>query len=273
MTRSRAKRIETVIYFAIIAVIVVVVILQRLPAGSVHVAPASTPFTDGCTTTDPASPMPATDAQAITYVAQKKDVAGLVTKFGGQPTWLEKPQWPISRSQNVPMTFIGQIVIDPKQFPGSKAKMAYLFISDGVHWADGMWDPDHGENAVILQPGGQVEVTVSHQATGPSETTDGKRQVAYLARQTTEHEPAYLSENQLQGKTHKQFDAYEKRIEEDKIGGVPSWIQGAEFPCTADRLLLQFGSVPFDVNLGDAGEGYAFINSTGTVGKLLTQSY
>jgi hypothetical protein len=41
-----------------------------------------------------------------------REIDSPVTKLGGQPTWLEQPQWPLSRSRNRPMPFIGQFRLD-----------------------------------------------------------------------------------------------------------------------------------------------------------------
>ena len=74
------------------------------------------------------------------------------TKFGGDPVWIDGPQWPLSRRYGCPMQFIGQVAIDPRVFPNAVARMAYIFMTD-LDGGDLTWDPDAGENAVILQPG------------------------------------------------------------------------------------------------------------------------
>ena len=59
-----------------------------------------------------------------------------------------------------------------------------------------------------------------------------------------------------------------------KIGGPPVFIQGEEYPAGDGwRLLLQFdsASVPFYVNFGDTGIGYAFLSADGRSGKFLWQ--
>lgn len=75
-----------------------------------------------------------------------------IAKLGGQPFWLDKPLWPVSRSSGKPMTFVGQFPL-----PGSGARMAYLFLSD----EDGTFDLEGGENALLVQPGGRVPPFVS----------------------------------------------------------------------------------------------------------------
>jgi hypothetical protein len=76
-----------------------------------------------------------------------------MTKLGGQPVWVGKPEWPLSRALNVPMRFIGQFALDPELFGSCAAQLAYLFLTDTDTFVDGTWQPDSGENAMILQPG------------------------------------------------------------------------------------------------------------------------
>ncbi len=73
-----------------------------------------------------------------------------VAKLGGQPVWLRDPFWPISSFLGKQMTFIGQFPV-----PGGAGAMAYLFVTeeDGTL---GTWEPEDGENAPIVQPGGRV---------------------------------------------------------------------------------------------------------------------
>ena len=99
--------------------------------------------------------------QMIEFVEAKHPITEPVTKFGGQPVWIDEPQWPISKELGKPMQFICQIKIDPALFGECPAQMAYLFMTDDSD-AVGMydtWDPDGGENAVILQPGHTAAAT------------------------------------------------------------------------------------------------------------------
>ena len=70
-----------------------------------------------------------------------------VTKFGGQPCWLEKPQWPVSLSQGIPMDFIGQVALsDVPSLPESLrsgGRMAYIFMSGYVEGIP-TFDPEGG---------------------------------------------------------------------------------------------------------------------------------
>jgi len=90
-----------------------------------------------------------------------------VSKLGGQPVWVDTPQWPLSRETGKPMSFVGQFVLCPEIFGSLAAKMAYIFMYDDEPFVDGTWLPDGGENAVILQPGVWNGPAISI-ATGPT---------------------------------------------------------------------------------------------------------
>src|SRR5689334_4298679 len=64
------------------------------------------------------------------------------------------------------MTFICQIVLTPDLFGPVVARMAYVFMTDTDDIVE-TWDPDEGENAVILQPG-SPSVPTQPLLTGPS---------------------------------------------------------------------------------------------------------
>jgi Domain of unknown function (DUF1963) len=248
--------------------------------------PAPAP-TMGCTTSTPPASVTApagVPAEHITYVPVTNDPRDFVTKFGGQPVWVDKPEWPLSRSTGKPMTFVGQIRLDRTQFPAAKGKMAYLFVAGDDGFARGAepWDPDAGDNAVIVQPGDPPIVATTGSSTGPTTTTGEKdpvtgaysvKPVAYRAVLTRVVEPAFIDDASVSRLSLKDFNAYEKAIGPDKVGGTPDFFQGSQFPCSANQLLYQVGYQPFDLNLGDGGAGFAFINDAGTAGRFVTQSH
>jgi hypothetical protein len=104
----------------------------------------------------------------ISFDEAQATIAEPITKFGGQPVWIEQPQWPLSRQTGEPMRFIGQIALDTELFGEPAGRVAYLFISDGETFVDNTYDPEGGENAVIIQPGGGCEVTTQPLPAGPS---------------------------------------------------------------------------------------------------------
>jgi len=206
-----------------------------------------------------------------------------VTKFGGQPTWLNEPQWPMSKASGEPMRFICQIRLDEDLFGATTARMAYIFMTDGKEYVDGTWEPDGGENAVILQPGGAPAVATEKLPEGPTLY----RMVKKLLRKTLVPEPCEFSVRLARGEDPPLADEdaasawneveaqeYEKALEGNKMGGAPLFIQGPELPISGDwNLLLQLDStrIPFYLNLGDSGVGYAFISADGRESRFLWQ--
>lgn len=218
----------------------------------------------------------------IDFIEAIVPVRTAITKFGGQPTWLEKPEWPLSKETGKPMEFICQIELSNTLFPGSKAQMAYLFMTEEEEYIDGTWEADGGENAIILQPG-TPQAPVANLSEGPTikkyiEVAGYDRlqpiSVEYSAHLISQEEPEFVSEEIRSDWDDLRFEKYAQSLEGNKISGTPIFLQGDEFPEGEEyRLLLQLDStqVPFYVNFGDAGIGYGFINKEGTVGKFLWQ--
>lgn len=145
------------------------------------------------------------------------------------------------------------------------------------------WDPDSGENAVIVQPGLPPSVQTMPMPTGPSlyeyvEVPGQELMQAYPCEYLVDMErrtdPDFQDEAHRQGMDDPSFERYSKEVEGNKIGGAPAFLQDDAFP-PGGQLLLQLDSaqVPFYVNFGDCGVGFAFISPDGTQGKFLFQSY
>jgi Domain of unknown function (DUF1963) len=206
-----------------------------------------------------------------------------VTKFGGQPVWLERPEWPLSRELGRQMQFVCQIALDPDVFGVSPGRMAYLFITGESEdeWVDGTWEPEGGENAVIVQPGGTNVAETVPEGEGPSlyrfvEGREGTVPCEYSVDLQPGEDPEYVREDERVQWSEAEFEAYEKPLDGNKVGGTPGFIQADEFPPAGPwRLLLQLDSmtVPFYVNFGDAGIGYAYVSEDGQRGRFLWQCY
>lgn len=220
----------------------------------------------------------------IEFHSCESDILAPVTKFGGQPVWIVEPQWPLSKEMGVQMRFICQIALEANMFPGCGGKVAYIFMTDAEDYVDGTWEPDGGENAVIIQPGGIISVPVITAKTGPilqnfvsfSGYDKLQLQDVVLAVKLSEgYDPDFISVEQASSLSEDQWKEYRAKIEGNKIGGTPGFLQGDEFPDeeTTWKLLLQLDScgVPFSVNFGDAGIAYAFINKDASIGKFLWQ--
>ena len=223
----------------------------------------------------------------LTFVDSKRPISSPATKFGGQPTWLSDPQWPLSRSTGEPMRFIGQIAIPAELFPHAVGKLAYVFMTESDDYVDGTWEPAGGENAVIIQPVDGVEapiVEVASSPTGPTLQRHVKRlftkklhpmAVEIEIGISWEDEPDFLSDNDRSSRSDAENEAYWDAIQGTKLGGAPAFVQYDEYP-DADcnwGLLMQIDScdVPFSVNFGDAGVAYIYIDTDAKRGRMLWQ--
>lgn len=202
-----------------------------------------------------------------------------VSKLCGQPVWLAEPQWPLSKATGKPMSFVGQFVLYPEIFGLLEAKMAYIFMYDDEPFVDGTWLPDGGENAVVLQPVAWSGPAISV-ATGPTlyhttQRPDGAVEqipVEYTLQLVSSEDPDVLDENEFRARDA--WDEYCAYLDESKIGGAPAFLQYPEYPGPGNwRLLAQLNGDLFDynINFGDAGVGYAFIDGDGAAAKFLWQ--
>ena len=205
-----------------------------------------------------------------------------VTKFGGQPCWLEAPQWPVSRSLGTAMDFICQIALaDVPGLPpdlSASGRIAYLFMTSSL---DGKvvpsWDPGSGENAVIIQPGGRMVVATMNQAVNLPFRVFPEGAV----RLTRQEEPElYSLEAKRLGVVSS--DVYAPKgdntlyelLDANKLGGVPCFIQHVEYPPDGGPwlFLLQLHEYNglMEPNFG-SGQAHAFISEDGREGRLLWQ--
>ena len=208
------------------------------------------------------------EIQDKVFVKSETQITKPVTKFGGQPVWIEKPEWAVSLSTGNPMRFICQIALDQELFENSESKMAYIFMTDEEEYVDGTWEPDGGENAVIIQPSGNNPNSVYLEA-GPS---------LYEMREVENEEflQPFDCEFSIESVLSEDEEEFEEGEFENKMGGYPYFLQGEEYPSEVKEewnLLLQLdsASVPFEINFGDSGVGYAFISKNGKTGKFLWQ--
>jgi uncharacterized protein YwqG len=180
------------------------------------------------------------------------------------------------------MRFIGQMAIEAELFGPTSAQMAYLFMTDEDDYVDGTWEPNGGENAVILQPGSSNFAT-QPVAKGPTlyrmvKKLFHKRLVPesceFAVALAPGEDPDLTEESQRLKWDDSQDKSYLAALEGNKVGGSPMFIQNMEFPGPGVwRLLLQLDStkVPFSINFGDMGVGYAFLSADGQQGKFLWQ--
>ncbi|MGW5644569.1 hypothetical protein ACWEV3_02195 [Saccharopolyspora sp. NPDC003752] len=192
------------------------------------------------------------ERQNLRFAEASEPITEPITKFGGQPVWLADPTWPLSADTGRPMRFIGQI-----RLPGEEVRLGYLFMTeDGSdEFVDGTYDPTAGENAFFAQPGEPAEFyQVASIRRGPTFGPDHHAELA-------PHDP----------------DAVDDEDDDlrSRLWGEPVWLQGEEWPDEPGtwRFVAQLDSAdePFDMNLGDAGVAYAFIDEKTGQGRFLWQ--
>ena len=222
--------------------------------------------------------MRSNESLRIAFRETAQPITQPVTKFGGSPVWIEGPQWPLSRLYATPMQFIAQIAIDRRIFPNAVARMAYVFMTGDE---GDTFDPDAGENAVILQPG-LTNVPHAPLYTGPTiEPIDLERGTVihrpseFAAELSLMTEPPFVPFDQQGTWSEEDFNGYHQALAGHKIGGAPSFIQNDELQFDDWQLLLQLdhGGKPFWVNFGDAGCGYVFANADVTRARFLWQCH
>ena len=234
---------------------------------------------------------------SLTFHEAQEPITSFVTKFGGQPAWYSEPQWPLSRSTGEPMEFICQIALDPHLFGDIPGRMAYIFMAnDADEYVDFTWDPDAGENAVIIQPG-SCDLPTKPLVEGPTLYTreypspekkswqvwkkSGEERISvpceFAVELTPGEDPDSLIEDETVHASEEAWAAFTAYWNEDKIGGTPAFLQGVPQEKLLEkgnwRLILQLNGrdEPFFLNFGDAGIGYAFLSEDGTRGKFLWQ--
>ena len=220
-------------------------------------------------------------AEIVDLLPVDRPIKQPMTKFGGQPNWLETPEWPISKELGEPMRFIGQILLTDNLFPNLGGKMAYLFMTDDETGSLETWNAWAGENAVIIQPGGDNTKQTRPIATGPTVQTK-KASIEYVVELVDSEEPPKEIEDEyeMMGDLYERINAIEDfeleyLWEVNKIGGIPAFIQEDELSLYEPEhewlLILQLSEYqPFYLNFGD-GIGYAFINKSGTLGRFFWQ--
>jgi len=145
------------------------------------------------------------------------------------------------------------------------------------------WDPEAGENAVVVQPGNKPDVETKNLQTGTTLYRMVEKaghnllvpeQCEFAAHLNITEDPDFVPEVELWRWKDEEMDRYGEVLAGNKVGGTAGFMQGDQFPEGGPwRLLLQLDSVdvPFSVNFGDAGIGYAFIAEDGRCGKFLWQ--
>ena len=201
-----------------------------------------------------------------------------VTKFGGDPVWIDGPQWPLGRLYGKPMRFLAQVAIDPHVFPDAVARMAYLFMTNDGDGSEPTWDPDAGENAAILQPGLPSPVACAPLYTGPTLMTPGTgpddptwKALEYAVELTSQAEPDFMSYPERMARSSQEQTQYWEAMAGHKIGGAPLFETEDWLPFSDSHLLLQLdgaGGTPFFLPFGFSGSGWIMANADVTEARF-----
>ncbi|MBZ9623185.1 DUF1963 domain-containing protein [Clostridium sp. FP2] len=212
----------------------------------------------------------------IDFIEEKKKVEVPITKFGGQPVWIDKVQWPIDEENGKPMRFICQIELYPEIFGENKLKMAYLFVSK--EW----------NNYVVIYQPSNTKIVTKEIAKGPTiYRMVEKKNRSFLVAEGCEftvnltkeedynfvHQGPYFKDDELV--FEESPEDYDEILDGNKIGGTPLFLSCDDLPEEdAWKLLLQLDAttLPFELNFGDAGIGFFFINMRDNSLKFIIES-
>lgn len=183
-------------------------------------------------------------------------VIGPVTRFGGQPTWLTAPTWPLTLV-GTPMTFFAQF-----RLPWRDDAMAYLFLDLGS-----MGMSHDGGAALIVQPGLPPVVPHDQRPSGPTYPHEGTTDFSRF-RPDGRREQFVSVPDLVPGFDPEDWEAEPHEHADDeaawnKVGGAPCWLQGPEHPGPSYRFLFQFSAGRVGYELGDAAECYGFVDPDG----------
>jgi uncharacterized protein (TIGR02996 family) len=181
------------------------------------------------------------------YRRVKRPVTEPVTKFGGQPVWVAGPQWPLG-SQGEPLQFVCQVCVPDFFGPALAGKMVYVFalhpaFEDWEEFADiAPLSPEDGENAVVIQPGGDPPaptwvlplgakgqrrrgrpLRVEPRPTGPTLYDEKGRPGEWLVELRPGADPDYTSNFIDEFADDEDRDRYREEVSDEKVGGTPPW--------------------------------------------------
>jgi predicted DNA-binding WGR domain protein len=224
--------------------------------------------------------------QIVGFAEVTEPITEAITKFGGQPVWLEEPRWPLSTETNAQLPFLCQIRLEPEIFGNIATRMAYIFFGHSYGEGKGFTD---GESAVVLQPSnvlwrvdwGDALNSNTHVVSAVGPTTIRKtlnfmgwhgKTTEFLASLRPGHDPIGVSAEDWETWTEQRQDAYINAVQGHKIGGTadPAWHEFQLEDGIEDwNLLLQLEPCSeqvegFEVSFGDGGMGWWWISKDGT---------
>jgi uncharacterized protein (TIGR02996 family) len=185
------------------------------------------------------------------YRRVRRSVTEPVTKFGGQPVWVAGPAWPLATGGE-PMQFVCQVAVPAFFGPPLAGKMVYVFAlyPDFENWEEFCGtitplDPEAGDNAVVIQPGGDPPaptwvlpvgakgqrrrgrpICVAAQATGPTLYDRKGRPGEWLVELKPGADPDYTPIGREAIPDDDVWERYREQVYGEKIGGTPDWGNG-----------------------------------------------
>ena len=176
------------------------------------------------------------------------------------------------------MMFVGQIEIKKEMLGNKENAVAYIFVTHAKDYNDDFYDPDvvewdGGENAVIIQPCGEVYCEYRNIKEGPTLYDAENRGFQYIPNIVESLDPDFIDENAYNRLDVSSQKEYFESVDKDKIGGTPSFFRGDEWPEGDWKLLLQLKTnfLPFKLILGDMPVMYVFISNNFKRGGILIQ--
>ncbi|WP_321477596.1 DUF1963 domain-containing protein [uncultured Paludibaculum sp.] len=170
-----------------------------------------------------------------------------ITKLGGLPVWVEDPAWPVSRATGELMLFLGQVALNPRLFPAGSGRIAYLFMTGGEPRDLATWDPDSGENAVVIQNSspGRAPTIIEGPRLVEAYWVEGVARWKPLELAATvcieEDRPEIPCEEVSEWPCDRRSEYYGSRSQ--RVSGTPDWIQDDAMPA-GWQLLLQVPDYP-----------------------------
>lgn len=215
----------------------------------------------------------------IRFVKLEEKIDKPISKFGGQPVWIEEEQWPVSMGwEDKKMMFIGQILVEKGMLGNKEDLMVYIFVTHPESYEDDFFDPDitewnGGENAVIIQSFENVQNNINCQK-GPTLFDEDNKQYEYIPILKKGYDPEFLTNSEFRKLNDEQQEEYFNLIDVNKIGGIPNFFREDVFLEGEWMLLLQLKceSLPFVLRAGTMSILYIFISKDFKKAGMLIQS-
>lgn len=202
-----------------------------------------------------------------------------ISKFGGQPVWIDGEQWPTSIGwQDRKMMFVGQILIEKGMLGNEMELMVYIFVTHPESYEDDFFDPDMGEwdggeNAVIIQSFENIHYNPKYQE-GPTLFDENNEHYEYIPVLKRGYDPDFITNSEFRKLDYEQQKKYFDAIDTNKIGGTPNFCRNEVFWEDEWILLLQLKCdfLPFVLRGGTMAMLYIFISKDFKRAGMLIQN-